>query len=113
MAGKNAPFRATGAAAIAMSLTPPTGVPIELVCVKLHLSAAGGAAENFTVTVNSATLAAHDTVLLSQDMNTVTDVFWLPEQPIPIVNDDVIDFAYANSNARTYGLEVIFRKVGV
>lgn len=110
MSAKNIPFRATGAAAIASSLTPPG--PIELVCVKLNLSAAGGAAENFTVTVNSAAAAVYDTILFSQDMNTVQDLFWLPDQPIPIINLDVIDFAWANSNTRTYGLEVIYRKVG-
>jgi len=111
MAGKNIPLRATGTAAIATSLTP-TG-PTELVCVKLHLSAAGGSAENFTVTVNSATDAVYDTVLFSQDMTTVTDLCWVPDRPIPIVNNDVIDFAYANSNTRTYGLEIIYRRVGV
>lgn len=106
---KNIPHRATGSAAIASTLTPPG--PIELVCVKLHLSAVGGAAENFTVTINSATLAAYDVVLYSQDMNAVQDILWLPNQPIPIVNGDPIDFAYANSNGRTYGLEAIYRKV--
>lgn len=105
--GKSQPLRATGAAAIATSLTPTA--PIVLVCVKLHLDIAGGVAENFTVTINSATAAVYDTVLFSQDMNTATDVLWLPEQPIPIVNNDVIDFAYANTNTRTYGLEVIYR----
>lgn len=99
--------RATGAAAIASSLTP-TG-PIELVCVKLHLSAVGGAAENFTVTINSATAAAYDVELFSQDMTAVQDILWLPDQPIPILNNDVIDFAYANSNTKTYGLEAIYK----
>jgi hypothetical protein len=105
---KNIPLRATGAAAISLSLTPPTR-PIELICVKLHLSAVGGAVENFTVTVNSATAPAYDVVLFSQDMNAVADILWLPNQPIPIVNNDVIDFAYNNANTRTYGLEVIYR----
>jgi len=105
---KNIPLRATGAAAIATSLTPPTR-PIELVCVKLHLDIVGGVAENFTVTVNSATDAVYDTVLFSQDMTAVTDILWLPNQPVPIVNNDVVDFAYANTNTRTYGLEVIYR----
>ena len=107
----NHPMRATGAAAIAATLAE-TG-PIELICVKLHLSAAGGVAENFTVTVDSATNAVYDTVLFSQDMNTVQDILWLPDRPIPIVNDDEIDFAYPNTNTRTYGLEVIWRRVGV
>jgi len=111
MAGKSIPQRATGSAAIAESLAYDG--PLELICVKLNLSAAGGAVENFTVTVNSNTAAAYDTILLSQDMNTVQDLFWLPDQPIPITGDDVIDFAYANSNGRTYGLEITYRKAGV
>lgn len=109
--GKAKPHRATGSAAISSSLTPDT--PIVLVSVRLHLSAAGGtAAENFTVTINSAAAAAYDTVIFSQDMNTVQDLLWLPEQPIPIINGDVIDFAWANANGRTYGLEAIYRKEG-
>ena len=106
---KNIPHRATGSAAIASTLIP-TG-PIELVCVKLHLSDVGGAAEDFTVTINSETAAAYDVVLFSQDMTTVQDILWLPNQPIPIVNSDPIDFAYANGNGRTYGLEAIYRRV--
>lgn len=105
---KNIPLRATGAAVISLSLTPPTR-PIDLICVKLHLNIAGGAAENFTVTINSATAPAYDVVLFSQDMTTVKDILWLPNQPIPIVNNDVVDFAYNNANLRTYGLEVIYR----
>jgi len=105
--GKAKPWRATGAAAMASSLTPTA--PISLVSVKLHLDIAGGAVENFTITSNSATDAVYDTVLFSQDMNTTTDILWVPEQPIPIVNCDVLDFAYTNTNSRTWGLEVIYR----
>ena len=108
MIGENKVFRATGAVAMASSLTPPN-TALEILSVKLHLSAAGGAAENFTVTINSATDAKYDTVIFSQDMNTVQDLLWLPDQPIPVINTDVIDFAYANSNTRDYGLEVIYR----
>ena len=104
----NKVHRATGTAAIASTLAP--GRQIELVCVKLHLSAAGGAAENFTVTIDSATNAVYDVVLFSQDMTTVSDVVWVPDRPIPIMSDE-IDFAYTNSNARTYGLEVSFKVI--
>ena len=103
----NKVFRATGAAAIAATFTPT--VPVYLVCVKLHLSAAGGAAENFTITINSATGSAYDVELFSQDMTTVKDILWTPDQPIPILNNDPIDFAYNNANTRTYGLEVIYK----
>ncbi|KKM55108.1 hypothetical protein LCGC14_1552950 [marine sediment metagenome] len=107
--GENKVIRATGAAAIATALTPPTTTAVLLVSVKLNLSATGGAAEDFTVTINSATDSVYDTIIFSQDMNTVQDLMWLPDQPIPVVNSDVVDFAYANSNSRTYGLEVIYR----
>jgi len=109
MAGKYIPQRATGSAAIATSLTCTD--PAELICVKLNLSAAGGAAENFTITCNSAAGAAYDTVLFSQDMTTVTDLLWVPDQPIPITSGDVLDFAYNNGNTRTYGLEFVSRRV--
>ena len=49
MASKNLVARATGAAAIAMSVTPPDQA-IEIICVKLNLSAAGGA-ETATISV--------------------------------------------------------------
>ncbi len=99
--------KSTGAAAIALTLTPVG--PIVLTCVKLHLNGVGGAAENFTITINSATGSAYDVVLFSQDMAAVTDILWVPDQPIPIVNNDPVDFAYANSNTKTYGLEVTYK----
>lgn len=108
MSGLNKVHRATGSAAIASSLTPPN-TALELVAVKVHLSATGGVSENFTITVNSATDAVYDTEIFSQDMNTIQDLLWVPDQPIPVVNIDVLDFAYANSNSRTYGLEAIWR----
>jgi hypothetical protein len=102
------PTRATGAGPMAESLTPTQ--PLLLICVKLHLDIAGGTSENFTVTINSESGAAYDTLLFSQDMETVTDILWIPEQPIPILNYDVLDFAYANTNNRTWGLEIITKR---
>jgi hypothetical protein len=37
MTGQNKVFSATGAVAIASSLTPPTTTAIEIICVKLNL----------------------------------------------------------------------------
>ena len=103
--------RATGSAAIASTLAATR--PINLVAVKLHLSAAGGAAENFTVKIDSATDAVYDTLLYSQDMTTVQDITWVPDQPIPVMGNDEIDFAYNNGNTRDYGLEVTYSLIGV
>ncbi len=103
--------RATGNAAIASTLQAAR--PIKIVAVKLHLSAAGGAVENFTVTIDSATDPVYDVLLYSQAMNAVQDVVWVPDPPIPVMGNDEIDFAYNNGNTRTYGLEVTFSYIGM
>jgi len=102
--------RATGALTIDSTLEATR--PINIVAVKLHLSAAGGLAENFTVTIDSATNLVYDTVLFSQDMTTVKDIAWVPESPIPVMGNDEIDFAYNNGNTRDYGLEVTYSLLG-
>ena len=103
--------RATGSAAIATSFSAASTGPIELVSVELSLSATGGAAENFTITVNATAGSVYDTIIFAQDMNTVEDLLWLPDQPVPITNGDVLDLAYANSNSRTYGLVITYKRL--
>ena len=97
------------------TITPTLYVPedIKLIEVKLHLSAAGGTSENFTITQNgdeSGDAAYWDTLLYSRDMNTVTDIIWSPEKEIIIPKGDVIDFAYANTNSKNWGLEISFER---
>lgn len=101
--------RATGAAAL-VGFVVTLGVRWELICVKLHLSAAGGAVEDFTATLNAVGGAAYDSVLIAEDTNALTDLVWMPDgEPVPFNADDELVFAYANSNTRTYGLEVFYR----
>lgn len=98
--------RATGAAAVSMTVAP--GVAFQIEEIRVHLSAAGGAVENLTITLDSGVGAAYDTVLLTQAMNAVTDLVWQPPRPYIFSRGDEIDIAYANTNTRTYGIEVIF-----
>ena len=107
--GKPRIERATGVGAIATSVTPAR--PSQLESVRLHLSAVGGAvgAVAFTVTINSLIAPAYDTLLFSQDMTTVQDIFWQPERAITIAVGDTIDIEYANGSGRTYGLEIIHK----
>ena len=107
--GKPRAERATGVGAIATSITPTR--PSQLESVRLHLSAVGGAvgAVAFTVTINSLAAAVYDTLLFSQDMTAVQDVFWQPDRAVTIMNGDTIDIAYANGSGLTYGLEVIYK----
>lgn len=96
---------ATGTAAIATTCAP--GRPWVLLEVRLHLSAAGDAA-NFTATMDAGAGAGYDCVLLTQDMSAATDVHWQPTRPIVFKATDELDFAWANGSGRTYGLEIIY-----
>ena len=101
--------RATGALALSETFTPAGEV--ELLSVRLHLSAAGGAAENYVITIDSGTATAYDVALSTSAMAALADVTWIPDTPLHIQNGDEVDFTYTNSNARTWGLEYVYRKL--
>jgi len=102
--------RSSGASAIAVTISP--NAPWELEGVRLHLDA-GGAATDFTVTMDSAYGSAHDLVLFTYAMSGVADVDyrWSPLQKFTNKNDKVI-IAYANGGAAGWGLEVVYRILG-
>ena len=98
----------TGATAIAYSFDAEKSVHVTE--VRVHLSAVGGAAENLVIKHNSALGAAYDVVHLTQAMAAVTDLVWRPDLgPWYIAKGDTLDITYANSNNRTYGLEILYR----
>jgi len=100
--------KATGVAALASTLAP--AVAFQIIEIRIHLSAAGGAvgAVGFTGTLDSATNAAYDYQLFSEDMTLLTDFVYQPSQPLYFEAGDEIDFAYANGSTRTYGLTVVY-----
>ena len=100
--------RATGAAAVDMTIAP--GVPWQLESIRIHLSA-GGAATNLTATVDAGAGAAYDVALATQAMGGVTDYFYKPDFPIPFGPDDELDIAYANGGGATYGIEVYYQGI--
>jgi hypothetical protein len=93
--------KATGAAAIAETVTPSG--PFALDSISLHLSAAG-AAGTLTVTLDAYAGSVYDLLLYSQDMTSVTDLLWQPERPIELESGDKIVIAWTNASTRTYGL---------
>lgn len=95
--------KATGAVAIATTLAP--GRSFQLLEVRIHLSAAGGAGD-FTAKVDSITSAAYDLNFIKQDMTAVIDFVWQPDHPMQFETGDEIDFEWANGAGRTYGLEI-------
>jgi hypothetical protein len=102
-------FTATGTGAISTTFSKNL-VGQKMVSFRLHLSAAGGAAEAFTLTLDSGAGTAYDAVLYQKaDMTLITDVVYVFEEPIPFRNyNDKLTFTYTNTNSRTWGLEVVF-----
>jgi len=77
--------------------------------IRLHLNAVGGAAENFTIDVDSGQPAgtAHDVNLLTQDMNAVKNVVADWSNGLRFFNNnDKLIFQYANGNSKDWGIEV-------
>jgi len=96
----------TGAAALSTSLAP--GKAFKLLEVRLHLSSASATSENLTATMDAGAGEAYDTVLLAKDMNTVANYIYTFEDRY-FGDSDEIDFAWANTNTRTYGLEIVYQ----
>jgi hypothetical protein len=84
----------------------------ELLALSIHLSAAPAASENFVLTLDAAAGAAYDAVIYSRDFSvgSVADVFWVPDQPIRCSAGDKINVTWANTNGRTYGLTLFYRR---
>ena len=86
------------------------GVEFQMIEARLHLSASGGAVENYTITLDSENGAAFDVVLETAAMNADADVPTVWNEQKRYFNDgDVLLFEYANTNGRTWGLEVVYR----
>lgn len=94
--------------AVALDIQPDWD--FELMEVRAHLNAAG-AAGDLTVTLDALAGAAYDTVLLKQDMTAVTDLVFIPAQPMQFVKGDKLTVAWANAQNKTYGVMAYVRKV--
>lgn len=82
--------------------------PIDLIEVRLAFSTAP-TQDTFTVTIDSNMGAGWDFVLESQAMNGISDHQAVQSVLQAIHKDDVLRFAFANNDGRTWGLEVLFR----
>ena len=95
----------TAAGAAAETLAP--GIPFRL--VHLHMECSDTtASENFTITMDNGLGAAYDAILYSTDLNGGKNLSksWGNEE-MWFHGDAELDIAYANSNSRTWGLEII------
>lgn len=101
-------FTGTGNVTATVETVAP-GSAWQLHSIKVSLSAAGGA-NDLTATIDKGAGAAYDTVILTQDMTAVTDLYYAPERPIEMLAADELDLAWTNASGRTYGIEVVWRK---
>jgi len=100
--------QATGAAALSETLSPAIG--FELIDVRIHVGVAPTTSENFTITLDSDTAAAYDTLIYTRDMATITDIVWTPEETLKFSPGDSLVFAWDNTDLKTYGLEIRYRR---
>ena len=82
--------------------------------MRFHLENPGAVpGELFTITIDSAAAAVYDTVLFSQDMDSVQDVHWLPVRPILVLPGDELTLLFPNAADDNYGLEIVWSGLGV
>lgn len=88
--------------------TAMTGA-FELVAITIHFSAA--TSNPVVVSLDALDGVAYDTVLNTIVCVTVTDVFWLLDEPLPCEAGDQIRVTWTNDAAYTYGLRIVTREV--
>jgi len=81
--------------------------PYYLIGFKLHLSAADASGEPLSLTIDSNNGSAWDTILFRQAaMTGITDLVYFPAIYIPVAGKDILKFAWTNTGAKTWGIEL-------
>ena len=103
----------TGAAAMDVSLAP--GEPFQFLGYECHQGVIATTPENLTVTKDAGAGSAYDTLLDTKAMATAANkdiVQYFSGVPIKCYHkDDEIDFAWTNTDTKTYGLTIYWRKL--
>ncbi len=91
-----------------------SGFPFELLEVKLHITGTVPAtAENFTITRDAADGSYWDELIRSQAMAGITTDIWnIRDTPLRYNPNDKLIFAWANTDGRTWGLEIVYGRLG-
>jgi len=80
--------------------------PVQFVGFKVHLSSASATSENLVCAIDADRGAGWDTVLYTKAMNTIADLVYQFSTPLIIPANDIVYFTWANTNDRTWGLEI-------
>jgi hypothetical protein len=77
--------------------------------VNLHLSSTATTSENFVAQLDANAGSAYDLVVVSEDVQNVSDIAWSGEKYL--FSGDKIRFTLPNTDGLTYGLDVKYRRV--
>ena len=97
---------ATGSGAMSVTFNPDGSAKVEE--VRIHLSSASATAENLVIKHDHAEGAVYDVVHLTYDMDGVADLVF--DTPIRMFEGDKLVLTWTNSDSRTWGLEIIYRR---
>ena len=96
-------------------LAPVTGDDrdaFQLVEVRLHLSAAPTtASQNVDITLDSGNSADFDVLVRTKDIVGETSWDWSPDAQLRYTEDDALVLSWANTDGKTYGLEVRYKQL--
>ena len=98
-----------GSGPISVSFNPDISFMLE--SVRLTLDSAASTIENFTCVLDSAAGSEYDVQLITQPMAGVKTFIHPFAKETKFVKGDKFAFAYANSDSKTWGLEI--RTLGV
>jgi len=84
--------------------------PVVIQEIRFKLSASGGAG-SFTAALDNGTTSTLDVVFITEDMTSASNILQTYPMPLVLKSTDAIDFAYPNANNKTYGLEVVWRRL--
>lgn len=88
------------------------GTHYEFLGFEITLSAAGATPDDdFTITIDSAKGSAWDNLIYSRDMNGVADINYMFDEPRECGSGDKIDVAWANADARTWGIKLFTKRL--
>lgn len=101
-------FQATGSGAMSETFSNRVHGKY-LTEIRLHLSLAASTVEDFTVDLDSGAGSEYDVNIYTKAMSTVKDVVYTFNRPVRMTNaGDKIVCTYANSDSRTWGLEIVY-----
>ncbi len=78
----------------------------------IHLSAAPTTAENLTITLDAADGSAWDVLEYTLGMAGETDKIWFPDVPLILESNDVLRFAWTNTDLSTWGIRIYVEDIG-